>query len=99
VAPPAASPRRGTQGLNLVDGDFTRDGGYAPTSRLLDPAQAECVFAVNDVLALGGMSACRDRGLTVPDDLAVAGFVDVTTLRDVCPSRPRYGFRPRWARG
>ena len=70
----------------VVHGDFTRDGGYAAMSRLLDQTQVECVFAVNDVMALGAMTACRDRGLVVPDDLAVAGFDDITPLRDVWPA-------------
>lgn len=69
----------------VAHGDFTRDGGYAAMSRLLDQAQLECVFAVNDVMALGAMTACRDRGLAVPDDLAIAGYDDISPLRDVWP--------------
>ena len=70
----------------VVHGEFTRDGGYAAMSRLLDQAQVECVFAVNDVMALGAMTASRDRGLSVPDDLAIAGFDDISPLRDAWPS-------------
>jgi LacI family transcriptional regulator len=45
----------------------------------------ECVFAVNDVMALGALSAFRTAGLRVPQDVAVAGFDDVATLCDVVP--------------
>jgi LacI family transcriptional regulator len=45
----------------------------------------ELVFAVNDVMAVGTMAAVRDAGLSVPDDVAVAGFDDIHTLRDVTP--------------
>jgi LacI family transcriptional regulator len=45
----------------------------------------ELVFAVNDVMAVGAMAAVRDAGLSVPDDVAVAGFDDIHTLRDVSP--------------
>jgi LacI family transcriptional regulator len=31
------------------------------------------------------MAACRDRGLSLPRDLALAGFDDIATLRDVDP--------------
>src|SRR3954452_8452416 len=64
-----------------VSGEFTRDGGYAAMTRLLTellehPADIDCVFAVNDVMAVGAMAACRDQGLRLPEDLALAGFDD-----------------------
>lgn len=71
----------------VVHGDFTRDGGYAAMTELLDGGHhVDCVFAVNDVMAVGALAACRDRGLTLPRDLALAGFDDIATLRDVTPS-------------
>ena len=45
----------------------------------------ELVFAANDVMAVGAMSAIRDAGLTPGTDVAVAGFDDVATVRDVTP--------------
>lgn len=72
--------------------EFTRDGGHSAMSRLLERAGGaaggdlpELVFAVNDVMAVGAMAAVRDAGLSVPDDVAVAGFDDIHTLRDVSP--------------
>ncbi|MBO0609325.1 LacI family DNA-binding transcriptional regulator [Myceligenerans salitolerans] len=50
------------------------------------PGLPELVFAVNDVMAVGAMAAVRDAGLGVPDDVAVAGFDDIPTLRDVTPA-------------
>ncbi len=44
------------------------------------------VFAVNDVMAVGAMAAAREAGLRVPEDVAVAGFDDIVTLRDVTPA-------------
>lgn len=38
----------------------------------------EAVYAVNDAMAIGVIRAARDVGLTVPKDLAVAGFDDVS---------------------
>jgi LacI family transcriptional regulator len=67
-------------------GAFTRDGGYEAMSRALDEGvDATCVFAVNDVMALGALAALRDRGVPLPDGMAVAGFDDIATLRDVTP--------------
>ncbi|HEY8720349.1 LacI family DNA-binding transcriptional regulator [Pengzhenrongella sp.] len=66
---------------------FTRDGGYEGMATLLrDGPPVELVFAVNDVMAVGAMAAARDAGIRVPDDVAVAGFDDIVTLRDVTPA-------------
>jgi LacI family transcriptional regulator len=71
----------------VIEGDFTRDGGYRAMSELLHATRAlDAVFAVNDVMAVGAMAACRDHGLHLPDDLALAGFDDIATLRDVTPA-------------
>jgi LacI family transcriptional regulator len=67
-------------------GEFTRDGGHAAALELLDSgAELDCLFAVNDVMAVGAMSALRGRGVDVPGQLGVAGFDDIATLRDVWP--------------
>lgn len=71
---------------DLVEGDFTRDGGYEAMGRLLDQGtDATCVFAVNDVMAVGAMAALRERGIALPEEMSVAGFDDIATLRDVSP--------------
>ncbi|MFI5691888.1 LacI family DNA-binding transcriptional regulator [Kribbella sp. NPDC051586] len=76
----------GLQPVAIEAGDFTRDGGYAAAEQLLDrQADVDCVFAVNDVMAVGAMSALRTRGVDVPGRLGVAGFDDIATLRDVWP--------------
>ena len=70
-----------------VEGDFTRDGGYAAmTELLLAGAGPDVVFAVNDVMAVGALAAARDAGVPVPGDVRVAGFDDIPTLRDIVPS-------------
>lgn len=76
----------GLEPVAIESGDFTRDGGHAAIERLLDRGVgADCVFAVNDVMAVGAMSALRQRGVDVPGQLGVAGFDDIATLRDVWP--------------
>ena len=70
----------------VVESDFTRDGGYAGMRELLErEPDVELVFAVNDVMAVGAMAAVRDAGRQVGSDVAVAGFDDIVTLRDVSP--------------
>ncbi|MBT0993989.1 LacI family transcriptional regulator [Cellulomonas sp. DKR-3] len=70
----------------VVAGAFDHDGGADAMRSLLAAGPVpELVFAVNDVMALGALTAVRAAGLGVPDDLALAGFDDITTLRDVVP--------------
>lgn len=89
----AGLAERGLALVARVPGDLTRDGGHAAALALVDalrlaPGGAEgpvCVFAVTDVMAVGAMAALRERGLRAPDDVAVAGFDDIPTLRDHVP--------------
>lgn len=71
----------------LVPSDFTRDGGHDAMGRLMRSGPpVDVVFAVNDVMAVGAMAAARELGRRVPNDVAVAGFDDITTLRDITPA-------------
>ncbi|MFI6386312.1 LacI family DNA-binding transcriptional regulator [Nonomuraea sp. NPDC050547] len=67
----------------IVHGPFDRDGGYQAAQETGD---ATCVFAVNDVMAVGALAAYRERGVRVPEDVSVAGFDDIATLRDHAPA-------------
>jgi len=71
----------------IVPAAFTRDGGYEGMRELAERGLdgIDLVFAVNDVMAVGAMSAMRDLGLEPGVDLGVAGFDDIPTLRDVTP--------------
>lgn len=69
-----------------VSDEFSRDGGRRAMTRLLEEGpKVDCVFAVNDLMAVGALAACRQAGVEVGPDLAVAGFDDIATLRDVTP--------------
>lgn len=71
----------------IVEGAFTRDGGHAAALELLAREQdVSCVFAVNDVMAVGAVAALRERAVGVPDAISVAGFDDIAPLRDLSPS-------------
>jgi LacI family transcriptional regulator len=71
----------------IVRGGFTRDAGYDLGSALLarDIAPGTLIFGVSDVVAIGIMSAIRDAGRSVGSDIAVAGFDDIATGRDIRP--------------
>ncbi|MDR0417362.1 MAG: LacI family transcriptional regulator [Propionibacteriaceae bacterium] len=73
----------------LISGGFTHDDGEAAFLQLWERdggrLDGDVVFAVNDVMALGALAAARDVGAEVPESVALAGFDDIPTLRDVVP--------------
>ncbi len=72
---------------NVIGSAMTRDGGHTAMTELLDrEIDVDCVFAVNDVMAVGAMAALRDLRLSVPKDMGMAGFGDIAALRDIEPA-------------
>lgn len=55
--------------------DFTRQGGYEATRRLLAlPKPPTAIFASSDLLAVGALRAIHEANLSIPDDIAVVSF-------------------------
>jgi LacI family transcriptional regulator len=71
----------------LVEGgNWKADEAYRATLRLLDRApDFTAVYAQNDLMALGVMSALHGQGLSVPDDIAVVGCDDVPMAAHTIP--------------
>ncbi|TDV47898.1 LacI family DNA-binding transcriptional regulator [Actinophytocola oryzae] len=67
--------------------EWTRATGAEAMRALLDRGvEIDAVFGLNDALALGAMRVLFERGLRVPDDVAVAGFDDIEDGRFARPS-------------
>lgn len=81
-----------TAGGGVVDrihrGAFTRDSGYAAMREALEAgiARGTLVFAISDVVAIGALAALREAGRDVGPDVALAGFDDIPTGRDITPA-------------
>ena len=75
------------EAARVVHGELSRDGGYAAMSEILAAGEPlpDCVFAVSDIMAVGALARLRAAGIDVPGDIALAGFDDIPTLRDVYP--------------
>jgi len=69
----------GARGLEVIEplhGDWTAASGYRLGLKLaVDPGIA--VFVASDHMAIGVLSALRERGIRVPEDVSVVGFDDV----------------------
>lgn len=74
-----------TARATLTHSRFTREGGYDAAREVLRGPRPDVIFAANDVMALGALTALREAGLRVPQDVALAGFDDIDVLQDVTP--------------
>ena len=69
-----------------VPGDFTESSGFQAIERLLALRERPtALFAANDAMAIGALSALRDANVLVPDQIAVAGFDDIPLARYMNP--------------
>jgi len=61
-----------------AEGDWSSSSGGEAISRLLDQyPEMDAVFVANDQMALSVLRAAHLRGISIPDDLGVAGFDDI----------------------
>lgn len=69
------------------DAITTELSGYSACLALLDSGNAfDAVCAASDLIAIGAMRALRERGLRVPQDVAVSGFDDIALAASVAPA-------------
>lgn len=68
--------------------DFNTESGKSAVEdfaarRLLGPKGVQAIVAANDRMAMAAMEALRDKGIRVPEDIAVVGFDDIDDGRYV----------------
>lgn len=59
----------------LIDnGDFEEPGGYEAMGRIIEKrVPFTAAYVANDEMALGVYAACKERGIRIPEDMAVMG--------------------------
>lgn len=71
----------------IVYGDLDSAGGRAATEAVLATGPVpDAIFATNDFSAIGAFGVLRDRGLTVPTDVALVGFNDTPLAAELSVS-------------
>lgn len=68
----------------VAESMFTVEGGALGAELLLDEGITGIV-AASDMMALGAIRACRERGLDVPDDVSIVGYDDTELMRFTDP--------------
>jgi LacI family transcriptional regulator len=68
--------------LETVQGDFSEESGEAAAAALLAAGRSfDAIFAANDNMAIGALVALRRAEISVPEQVAVAGFDDIPLAR------------------
>jgi LacI family transcriptional regulator len=49
------------------------------------PAPPEAIIAVNDLVAIGAIRACKNFGLRVPEDISISGYNDIPLMDMLSP--------------
>ncbi|MFF1412920.1 LacI family DNA-binding transcriptional regulator [Streptomyces sp. NPDC058289] len=67
----------------IAEGDFTTVGGARAMAELLERCpDLDAVFAANDLMATGALGVLRERGRSVPGDVALVGFDDAELVAE-----------------
>ena len=70
----------------IFHGDHSMPSGYAAGQQFVRLAERpSAVFAANDEMAIGFISALREHGLDCPRDVSVVGFDDIAVARHYAP--------------
>jgi len=81
----AIAARKGASEI-VLRGDFSESSGYRAGIEICEGKdRPDAIFAANDMMALGCLFALTERGVAVPDTIALAGFDDIPIARFVTP--------------
>ncbi|HHV43353.1 MAG TPA: LacI family transcriptional regulator [Firmicutes bacterium] len=70
-----------------LEGEFLENRAYELVRELIGTGRLpQAFFAVNDMMAIGCLRACRDLGVKVPQEVSVLGFDDIQLATFVTPS-------------
>ncbi|GAA1703479.1 LacI family DNA-binding transcriptional regulator [Microbacterium sediminicola] len=76
-----------TTDIHAATAEYSFEGGRQGIRRLLAENPAiDAIFACTDNQAIGGIFEAMDMGRTIPDDLLVCGFDDISWSSRIAPS-------------
>ena len=82
----ALAKLRPDDATTVFPGDFTEESGYrAATHMCTLDNPPDAIFAANDMMAVGCLFGLTERGVSVPAQIALAGFDDIPIARFVHP--------------
>ena len=70
----------------ILDGDFSEEAGVAAVEKLIaDGTEFDGIVFANDDMAFGGLTALKEHGIRVPEDVSIVGFDDFGLSRLTSP--------------
>ncbi len=71
----------------IIKGNYDLESGYAAMQIILElKRRPSAVFCSNDEMALGAMKAIKQRAISMPDEISIAGFDDMGFTAYLTPS-------------
>ncbi|NPV53912.1 MAG: LacI family DNA-binding transcriptional regulator [Firmicutes bacterium] len=71
----------------IVHGDYRAVGGHDAMMKLIQmDERPTAVFVLGDEVAVGAIQAVAKSGLSIPDDISIAGFDDLEISEDLHPA-------------
>jgi len=63
----------------VIEGSFSIEGGRMAAKQLFGKGQPiDAIFGMNDLIALGSLQYCDESGISVPDEVGVVGFDNIS---------------------
>ncbi|PHV72126.1 hypothetical protein CS063_01210 [Sporanaerobium hydrogeniformans] len=85
------------QGLHLMKdliyyADYEMSGGYEGARYFMEetPIRPTAILSSNDIMAIGAIGYLREKGFSIPKDVAVAGFDDIELCKIIQPNLTTY---------
>jgi len=67
-------------------GDIDLEDGYTDTKYMFDQKiNFQAIFAYNDIMAFGAIKAIKERGLSIPEEMGVVGYDNISFSSLVSP--------------
>ena len=73
--------------LLISAGDINMENGYERTRQMMEKnLDFTAIFAYNDMMAFGVMQAIKEKGLKMPQDIALVGYDDISFSSLISPT-------------
>ncbi|WP_019613914.1 transcriptional regulator EbgR [Psychromonas ossibalaenae] len=71
---------------DIYRGDFSSSSGYKLAKKMLNHDHPNAFFIASDSIAIGVLRAIHEKGLSIPDDIALISVNDIPTAKFTFPS-------------